>query len=268
MTMPTFVPVVDGNDFPKATQINPLYLAVTKIAFGTPVGDHVNRETLTANKTLVDNDYPLQSYDLSGSLSVTLPMVSSSNHPFYFVNRSELYELTINNSSGTAILILPTLSSGMAISDSFEWSNISSGIVSHKTSVSAGTTVSFSKTWIATDLSLSLAAGTYLITGALLGIIQADGTRNVWGKARLYDVTASAEMSSNYVQFAWQPAGDSYQRRSTAAIAETITLSATSTVRIEIYFDYGGTEPTWTTRMLSSDDNGKSYIQAIELNVK
>ncbi len=69
-------------------------------------GELTNVETLSANKTLIDNDYPLQVLNPTAARDVTLPAVSSVNHPFYIVNASGTYALTIKNAGGTIIGII------------------------------------------------------------------------------------------------------------------------------------------------------------------
>jgi len=128
--------------------------------------------------------------------------------------------------------------------------------------------VSSSKTWVDTgsSLDLTLPAGKWELTATLLGIIQADGSSDVWAKARFYDETAGAEIDAKYCQLAWQPHGDLYQRRQSGTLKTIVTLAVTSTIRVEVYFDYGSsTEPTWSARYLSSDINGKSTVQAVEI---
>ncbi len=138
----------------------------------------------------------------------------------------------------------------------------------YATELSSILPVSSSRIWVDTgsSLDLTLPAGKWDLTAVLLGIIQADGTTNVWAKVRFYNETAGAEVDAKYSQLVWQPRDDTYQRRQSGTLKTIVTLTVTSTIRIEVYFDYGGsTEPAWLARYLSSDTNGKSVVQAVEI---
>ncbi len=66
------------------------------LAFTAALGLNANTETLTANKTLVDGDEPIQYLDPSASaFTVELPAEGSANHIFYFVNTSTSDKLEI-----------------------------------------------------------------------------------------------------------------------------------------------------------------------------
>jgi len=84
-------------------------------------GDMANTETLAANKTLVDADFPLQVLNPTAARDVTLPAVAASNHPFNIVNANAIYALTVKNAGGTVIGIVAASSSGNFASNGATW---------------------------------------------------------------------------------------------------------------------------------------------------
>jgi len=80
-----------------------------------------NIESLTANKTLVDANYALQIYTPTAARDVILPAVASTNHPFYVINASDTYALTVKNAGGATIGIVAISSSGSFASDGTAW---------------------------------------------------------------------------------------------------------------------------------------------------
>ena len=86
-----------------------------------------NIETLTANKTLVDANYALQIYTPTAARDVTLPAVASTNHPFYVINASATYALTVKNAGGATIGIVAISSSGSFASDAIAWHSFGGG---------------------------------------------------------------------------------------------------------------------------------------------
>lgn len=106
--------VTDGIDDVLAVQYNRVIDAAIR-------GELSNVETLAANKTLIDADYPLQVLTPTAARDVTLPAVAASNHPFYIVNKSASYELTVKNAGGTTIGTVAISSSGSFASDGTAW---------------------------------------------------------------------------------------------------------------------------------------------------
>ncbi len=136
-----------------------------------------------------------------------------------------------------------------------------------KSVLSASKSVSSSRTWVdaGDSLDITLPAGTWDLSATLLGIIQTDGTANTWIKARFFNETAGSEIDNNYCQLAWLPNGDTHQRRQSGVLHTIAELAVTSTIRIEVYSDYGPSEPAWVTRLISSDINGRSVFIATKI---
>ena len=87
----------------------------------------VNVQTLAANKTLVDADYALQVLTPTAARDVTLPAVASTNHPFYIINASATYVLTVKNAAAATIGIVAISSSGSFASDATAWHSFGGG---------------------------------------------------------------------------------------------------------------------------------------------
>ncbi len=94
-------------------------------AFTAALGLNANTETLTANKTLVDGDEPIQYLDPSASaFTVELPAEGSANHIFYFVNTSTSDNLESQDDGAvTIVTILPGMSA-IVVSDGTSWKPI------------------------------------------------------------------------------------------------------------------------------------------------
>src|SRR5574340_474116 len=72
-----------------AATVNEMMDELEPIAAATPHARYVNVQTLSANKTLTDADYPIQSLDPNGAnRDVTLPAAAAANHAYFFWNRA------------------------------------------------------------------------------------------------------------------------------------------------------------------------------------
>jgi hypothetical protein len=94
---------------------------LNKMLDATVRGELSNTETLTANKTLVDADFALQVYTPTAAREVTLPAVAAANHPFYIVNASATYALTVKNAGGTTIKTIAASGSAILASNGLAW---------------------------------------------------------------------------------------------------------------------------------------------------
>lgn len=126
--------VVDGVDDVLAVQYN-------RIIDSTVRGELSNIESLTANKTLTDADFALQIFTPTAARDVTLPAIVAANHPFYIVNASASYALTVKNAGGTTIGTVAVSSSGSFASDGVAWHSFGGGGVAKAayTDVATGT---------------------------------------------------------------------------------------------------------------------------------
>ena len=84
-------------------------------------GELSNVESLAANRTLTDVDYPLQILTPTAARDVTLPAIAAANHPFYIHNDSTGYELTVKNAGGTMIAVITADRSALIASDGTSW---------------------------------------------------------------------------------------------------------------------------------------------------
>ena len=83
-------------------------------------GELANVETLSADKTLIDADFPTQVYATSAARIITLPAVAAANHSFFIVNTS-VYKLTVKNAGGTVLEIIAAGGTAMLVSDAVAW---------------------------------------------------------------------------------------------------------------------------------------------------
>ena len=84
-------------------------------------GELSNVETLAANRTLTDVDYPLQILTPTAARDVTLPAIAAANHPFYIHNDDVTYELTVKNAGGSMIVIIAPDRSSLIVADGTSW---------------------------------------------------------------------------------------------------------------------------------------------------
>jgi len=103
MSFPSYANLTDDVNEIQAADINVLYTDVAAIARAAAIGAYVNSETLTGNKTLVDADYTIQSFNPTAARNVTLPALAATNHAFYIYNRSTSYMLTIKTPAAATL---------------------------------------------------------------------------------------------------------------------------------------------------------------------
>jgi hypothetical protein len=106
--------VTDGIDDMLAEQYN-------RVVDSTLRGELSNTETLTANKTLSNVDFALQVLAPTAARDVILPAVAAANHPFYIVNASATYALTVKDASGTTIKTIAASGSAILASNGLAW---------------------------------------------------------------------------------------------------------------------------------------------------
>ena len=120
MTDLTNYRVIDGVDDVLAAQYN-------RVLDSTIRAELSNVQALTASKTLVDTDFALQVYAPTAARIVTLPAIGSTNHPYYIINTSASYDLTIKDAGGSTIGTVATSSSGSFASDGTSWHSFGGG---------------------------------------------------------------------------------------------------------------------------------------------
>ena len=91
------------------------------------LGLNSNTETLAANKILVDNDQPVQYIDPSANKYVVeLPTEASTNHLFFMINTSSLYQLQVDNDASINIVTIEPGKAALIVSDGNDWKLASS----------------------------------------------------------------------------------------------------------------------------------------------
>ena len=103
-------PPVDGFDDVMANDVGALQDAIiaaqTFLAQVSMSPRFANVASMTGNVTLTDASLPVLSYSPTAARDLTLPAVATTNHPFFVVNRSGTYSITIKNASAATIAIL------------------------------------------------------------------------------------------------------------------------------------------------------------------
>lgn len=117
MAYDTITSVVDDLTDNLATYSNQKKTAIDKLMSAAAYASYVRTQSMTANVTLTDADFPIQSFSPTAARDLTLPTVASTNHAFYVVNRSGTYTITVKNSGGTTVYSLTSGSSVLLVSD-------------------------------------------------------------------------------------------------------------------------------------------------------
>lgn len=106
MTYDTTTSVTDDVNDNLAIYHNELKTAVEHLMSASSYASYVRTQSMTANVTLTDADFPIQSFSPTAARDLTLPAVASTNHPFYVWNRSGTYAITVKNASAVVIAVL------------------------------------------------------------------------------------------------------------------------------------------------------------------
>lgn len=117
MSYDSMTAVTDNLHDNLATYQNEKKTAIEHLMSAAAYASYVRTQSMTANVTLTDSDFPIQSFSPTAARDLTLPAVASSNHPFFVVNRSATYEITVKNASATVIGIVAQSTSLMVLSD-------------------------------------------------------------------------------------------------------------------------------------------------------
>lgn len=105
---------------------NEFKTAIDHLMSAAAYAAYVNAQSMTGNVTLVDGDFPIQSFSPTAARNLTLPAVASTNHAFYVINRSGTYAITVKNAGGTTIVTVSAGGSAILLSDgSNGWYSVS-----------------------------------------------------------------------------------------------------------------------------------------------
>lgn len=108
--------VTDGVNDNLASYHNELKVAADHVMSASPYGAYVRTQSMTANVTLTDADFPVQSFSPTAARDLTFPAIASTNHSFYVINRGA-YDITCKNSGATVIGIVPAYCAAFFVSD-------------------------------------------------------------------------------------------------------------------------------------------------------
>lgn len=111
MGLDTLTTVVDDVNDNLAAYHMELVNAMNKVMASSAYANYSTAASMTGNVTLTDASLPLLSYSPTAARDLTLPAVATTNHPFYVINRSGTYAITVKNAGGTTIA---TVSAGEA----------------------------------------------------------------------------------------------------------------------------------------------------------
>lgn len=117
MAYDTTTSVTDSVTDNLASYHNQLKTAIDNVMTATAYSSYVRTQSMTANVTLTNSDFPIQSFSPTAARDLTLPTVASTNHTFYVINRSGTYTITIKNAAAATIYSLTINSSVMLVSD-------------------------------------------------------------------------------------------------------------------------------------------------------
>lgn len=106
MAYDTTTTVLDGIDDNLAQYHNELKTAIDHLMSASSYASYVRTQSMTANVTLADADFPIQSFSPTAARDLTLPAVATTNHPFYVWNRSGTYAITVKNASAVVMAVL------------------------------------------------------------------------------------------------------------------------------------------------------------------
>ena len=112
--------MTDLNNFYYTDGVNDVMAAyVNQLVAGNLRGELTNVETLSADKTLTNANFPIQSLVPSGAdRNVTLLAVAAANHLFVVMNRAAtLYSINVKNAGGTVICTLRPGATELFVSD-------------------------------------------------------------------------------------------------------------------------------------------------------
>lgn len=96
---------------------NEFKTAIDHLMSAAAYAAYVNAQSMTGNVTLVDGDFPIQSFSPTAARNLTLPAVASTNHAFYVINRSGTYAITVKNAGATTITTIQASGSALILSD-------------------------------------------------------------------------------------------------------------------------------------------------------
>jgi len=123
------------------------------------------------------------------------------------------------------------------------------------------TNISADSTWYDTGVSVSLVAGTYLITSFCHGILNKSTATNAGVISRMYDVTAGAAVTDSECMIVSDSTA-AWNGERTGTLTMILTIGTTSTIRVEASRITGG---SYTQARISNNTNGRSGITYVRI---
>jgi hypothetical protein len=115
---------VNQQDFNIAEDINNLQAALKELSYATLAqGGFANTETLSANKTLTNDDRVMQFLNPNtDNRDVILPAVGETNHPFLIVNTNGgSYTLTVKTAGGSEVATVLPGKNAFFVGNAAQW---------------------------------------------------------------------------------------------------------------------------------------------------
>ena len=145
---------------------NELKTAIDHVMSAANYAAYANTQSITADKTLTDADFPIQTLTPDAARNVILPAVASTNHGYIISNGSASFILTIKNAGGSTITALAVSSTTLLTSNGTTWRAISGGGAGGVATIVAGTGISVD----ATDPANPIVAATGSGGGSVLEV--------------------------------------------------------------------------------------------------
>lgn len=123
------------------------------------------------------------------------------------------------------------------------------------------TDISSDSTWYDTGASVSIVAGTYLITSFCHGILNKSTATNAGVISRMYDVTAGAAVTDSECMIVSDSTA-AWNGERTGTLTMILTVGTTSTIRVEGSRIAGG---SYTQARISNNTNGRSGITYVRI---
>jgi len=123
------------------------------------------------------------------------------------------------------------------------------------------TNISADSTWYDTGASVSLVAGTYLITSFCHGILNKSTATFAGVISRMYDVTAGAAVTDSECMIVSDSTA-AWNGERTGTLTMILTVGTTSTIRVEGSRIAGG---SYTQARISNNTNGRSGITYVRI---
>jgi hypothetical protein len=113
----TTTTVTDGVTDNLAQYHNELKTAIDHVMSAAAYAAYCTPASMTGNVTLTDASLPILSYAPTAARDLTLPVVATTNHAFYVINRSGTYAITVKDAAAATITTVAINATTFLVSD-------------------------------------------------------------------------------------------------------------------------------------------------------